>query len=385
MAKDKKDEKPDKEGVKVQKQLSSSEEDDSVKRADVKKEKKEKKEKKRSRESKEVEELEINLDDAAPLSKKQKRMAKKEKSLEGKPKKESDKPASKSVNGVWIGNLTFDTTRDELRSFLIANTEHLDMKITPENITRINLPKKGPKIRGFAYVDFDKPELVPVCISLSEQSLNGRNLLIKDANSFEGRPEKSKQQQTGGDTGKNKNPPSRILFVGNLSFDTTKEDLEEHFQHCGNIVKIRMATFEDSGKCKGFAFIDFLDVEGATNALNDKLCKRMVGRPLRMEYGEDRSKRSPAFRKPVEEGEIDDSGNVIDSAIEKPKKKTFSDFDDPEEQNLQRSAPQKSFASKPRFNTNEPQGRVKSSVVLANAPRQSAAIVPSQGKKVKFD
>ena len=54
-----------------------------------------------------------------------------------------------------------------------------------------------------------------------------------------------------------------------------------------------MATFQDTGKCKGFAFIDFKDEEGATTALKSKLTKMLINRKLRMEYGEDRSKRRP--------------------------------------------------------------------------------------------
>ena len=118
-------------------------------------------------------------------------------------------------------------------------------------------------------------------------------MLIKDANSFEGRPEQSKSDATQSGGINSSNPPSRILFVGNLSFDTTEDLLEEHFRHCGEIVKIRMATFQDTGKCKRFAFIDFKDEEGATTALKSKLTKMLINRKLRMEYGEDRSKRRP--------------------------------------------------------------------------------------------
>ena len=42
-----------------------------------------------------------------------------------------------------------------------------------------------------------------------------------------------------------------------------------------------------------FAFIDFKDEEGATTALKSKLTKMLINRKLRMEYGEDRSKRRP--------------------------------------------------------------------------------------------
>lgn len=326
------------------------------------------------------EELEIDLSAGVPLSKKQQRLLKKGKlNVEKLAKKhptpkradeeETEPKSIKSPFGVWIGNLSFDTTREDLIRFIVGKTKDFEedkLKIAEADITRVNLPKKNGKIKGFAYVDLPSQKHVDTVVLLSESHLNGRNLLIKSSNSFEGRPE--------GDSKKalSKNPPLRILFVGNLSFDTSESDLEEHFRHCGDIVKIRMATFEDSGKCKGFAFIDFKDESGPTAALKSKLAKQLINRPLRLEYGEDRSKRTPnRLREQVQEGEIKEAPPVEErqerpaykerpAAEFKPKKRAFND------------AP-------------APGKRLKSSVALATAQRASAAIVPSQGKKITFD
>ncbi|GME79204.1 unnamed protein product [Ambrosiozyma monospora] len=278
-----------------------------------------------SKKGPEFEEIEIKLDEDTPLSKKEQRLLKKgkitleqlreKKGIHTEPEpvqkeekkedaagedKEGDysekpkKPEPRSKFAVWIGNLSYETTSEDIVSFIVAKTAEYP-EWTPElsddepcmikekDITRVHLPKNGRKNKGFAHVDFKKPSQLVAAISLSEKDLNGRNLLIKDSHSFQGRPEKVKVLS--------KNPPSRILFVGNLSFDTKEEILEEHFRHCGEIVRIRMATFEDSGKCKGFAFIDFRDEEGPTKALQDKSCKWLINRQLRMEYGEDRSAR----------------------------------------------------------------------------------------------
>lgn len=129
------------------------------------------------------------------------------------------------------------------------------------------------KNKGFCYMFFKNVEQMKAVLELSESHLNGRNMLIKDSENYSGRPDKDDL------VAMSKNPPSRILFVGNLSFDVTDDLLRKHFQHCGDIVKIRMATFEDSGKCKGFAFIDFKNEEGSTNALKDKSCRKIAGRP----------------------------------------------------------------------------------------------------------
>lgn len=315
-----------------------------------------------------TDDIEIDLNARVPLSKKQQRLLKKGKlDLDKIDKKhpapkpenevENEGEKKKSEFGVWIGNLSFDTTKEDLVRYIVSKTEESEPKVTEAEISRINIPKKDGKIKGFAYIDLPSAAHVDTVVALSEGHLNGRRMLIKSSSSFEGRPEKPLS----------KNPPSRILFVGNLSFDTTSDLLEEHFRHCGEIIKIRMATFEDSGKCKGFAFVDFKDETGPTTALKSKLAKKMINRPLRLEYGEDRSKRTP---KRFEEKNQNEGINE-ESAYEAP---------EPREQSVRKHTPAR---TRPRV-VSEPR-RMKSSVALATAQRASAAIVPSAGKKTKFD
>lgn len=338
-------------------------------------------------------ELEIDLNAAVPLSRKKQRLLKKGKlDLDKIARKnpaprplteDGEEPAplsKKSPHGVWIGNLAFQTEKEDIIRYIVAKTLVNASEDTPaveeKDITRVNLPKKGDKIKGFAYVDLPSPAHVASVVALSETNFNGRNLLIKNSSSFEGRPDDH------GKKGALKNPPLRILFVGNLSFDTTEELLEEHFRHCGEIVKIRMATFQDTGKCKGFAFVDFLKEEGATNALKSKLTKNFINRPLRMEYGEDRSKRNPkrASQDKVVEGEI--GSDSFDIPQEKPQA-AYKERPAPTER-LERPTPK--VYKRPTERTFEPSNkRMKSSVALATAQRASAAIVPSQGKKKTFD
>ncbi|CAI5758294.1 unnamed protein product [Candida verbasci] len=307
------------------------------------------------------EELEIDLDANIPLSKRQQRLLKKGKlNLEKLQKKsiaKTEDSNKRSPYGVWIGNLSFDTTKEDLIRFIINKTD-----VKEEQLLRINIPKKDNKIKGFAYIDVENNEQVEKLVGLSEENLNGRNLLIKNSTSFEGRPEKVE--------GEGKNPPSRILFVGNLGFDTSEDNLREHFKHCGDITRIRMATFQDSGKCKGFAFVDFKDEEGAKNAISSKLCKILLNRKLRMEFGEDRSKKRPKkFEQEQTNTEINEV--KIPQQRERVKEDTISN-------DYNRKRPHK-----PQYDNSAK--RQKSSVALVNAQRASAAIVPSSGKKITFD
>ena len=56
--------------------------------------------------------------------------------------------SKKSPFGVWIGNLSFDTTREDLIRFIVGKTTTLDPKITEEDITRVNIPKRVIKSKG---------------------------------------------------------------------------------------------------------------------------------------------------------------------------------------------------------------------------------------------
>ncbi|GAV55565.1 hypothetical protein ZYGR_0AV01970 [Zygosaccharomyces rouxii] len=348
-------------------------------------------------------EIEIDLDRPVPLSKKQKRLlrrgkvtieelnakynldpasveqykkesneADKESTDPGEEEGKTDSKKKEKGYGVWIGNLSFDTSKEDITRFLIAKTRESEEpnQITENAILRVHMPlaqNDGKKIKnkGFCYVDFKTTEQMESAVNLSESQLNGRNLLIKNSKNYEGRPDKDDL------VANSKNPPSRILFVGNLSFDTSDDLLRKHFQHCGEIIKVRMATFQDSGKCKGFAFVDFKDEQGATNALKDKSCRRIAGRSIRMEYGEDRSKRQ-VRRKPQL------SSSFTEKSFDLPDQIQNNNSSSSEE----RKPARKLFATRKPVDSNH---RPKSSVALASAQRASSAIVPSQGKKKTFD
>ena len=46
------------------------------------------------------------------------------------------------------------------------------------------------------------------------------------------------------------------IFVGNLAFSTTEEQLHQAFSELGNIIKVRMVNDLETGKPRGFAFIE---------------------------------------------------------------------------------------------------------------------------------
>jgi cold-inducible RNA-binding protein len=63
------------------------------------------------------------------------------------------------------------------------------------------------------------------------------------------------------------------IFVGNLSFGTTEQDIRSLFEAHGSVDRVNIVTDRESGQPRGFAFVEMTnDVEGdrAINAVNGK-------------------------------------------------------------------------------------------------------------------
>ena len=57
------------------------------------------------------------------------------------------------------------------------------------------------------------------------------------------------------------------LFVGNLSFQATEEDLRELFQQAGTVESVRIVTDQFTGRPRGFGFVEMSTKEEATKAV----------------------------------------------------------------------------------------------------------------------
>jgi RNA recognition motif-containing protein len=58
------------------------------------------------------------------------------------------------------------------------------------------------------------------------------------------------------------------IFVGNLSFQTTQEELHAAFANYGNVERVNIVTDRDSGQPRGFAFVEMSDRSAAEAAIS---------------------------------------------------------------------------------------------------------------------
>ena len=70
------------------------------------------------------------------------------------------------------------------------------------------------------------------------------------------------------------------LFIGNLNFQTTKNELRSLFEPFGEITNIRLMTDRDTGRSRGFGFVEMATEEAAEQAIGALNGKQVSGRPL---------------------------------------------------------------------------------------------------------
>lgn len=84
---------------------------------------------------------------------------------------------------------------------------------------------------------------------------------------------------------------SKNLYVGNMSFSTTEDQLREVFAQYGTVSKIQLIMDRETGRPRGFAFVDMSDGgDAAVQALNGA---QLDGRALTVNEAKPREDRGP--------------------------------------------------------------------------------------------
>src|SRR4051812_5479462 len=84
--------------------------------------------------------------------------------------------------------------------------------------------------------------------------------------------------------------PSR-LFVGNLSYQTMEQDLQEYFASAGTVTSVNLMFDKFTGKSRGFAFVELASVDEANKAVEMFNGKELQGRALTVNIARPREDR----------------------------------------------------------------------------------------------
>ncbi len=72
------------------------------------------------------------------------------------------------------------------------------------------------------------------------------------------------------------------IYVGNLSYDATEDDVKKLFQEFGNVEAVKIITDRYSGRSKGFGFVTMPDEGEGKSAIDGLNGKEMMGRDLKV-------------------------------------------------------------------------------------------------------
>ena len=78
------------------------------------------------------------------------------------------------------------------------------------------------------------------------------------------------------------------IFIGNLSWDAEREDLIHLFGEYGEVSKCSMPLDRETGRKRGFAFVDLADEQAETSAINDLQNVEWMGRAITVRKAEPR-------------------------------------------------------------------------------------------------
>ena len=81
------------------------------------------------------------------------------------------------------------------------------------------------------------------------------------------------------------------IYIGNLPYTTTEDDLRETFGQYGEIQEVKLITDRETGRSKGFAFVTFTE-ESAMEAAFEKNGQELGGRTLRVNKAEEKRSRA---------------------------------------------------------------------------------------------
>jgi RNA recognition motif-containing protein len=86
------------------------------------------------------------------------------------------------------------------------------------------------------------------------------------------------------------------IFVGNLAFTATEDDLRQLFEQYGAVDKVQLITDRDTGRARGFGFVEMPDSRAAQSAMQGLHGKDLAGRALTVNEAKPREPRREPSR-----------------------------------------------------------------------------------------
>ncbi|KAJ5652358.1 hypothetical protein N7507_009784 [Penicillium longicatenatum] len=229
-------------------------------------------------------------EDTAKASKKRK--ADDDVEAPAKKTKTAEVPEGASAN-LFVGNLSWNVDEEWLQR---------EFSEFGEVSCRVVTDRESGRSRGFGYAEFsDIADAVKAFEAKKGAELDGRTINLDYATARQNNQGGDRAQARASAYGDQTSPASDTLFVGNLPFSATEDALRDVFAEQGSILGIRLPTDPESGRPKGFGYVQYSSVEEAQAAHSQLAGTEIDGRPLRLDFstprpaGGDRGGRGGGF------------------------------------------------------------------------------------------
>lgn len=87
------------------------------------------------------------------------------------------------------------------------------------------------------------------------------------------------------------------VYVGNLSYDATDEDLKDAFAEYGNVKRVQVPNDRETGRPRGFAFVEMESEDDETAAIEGLDGSQLMGRTLKVNKARPREERGSGGRR----------------------------------------------------------------------------------------
>ncbi|KAH9898772.1 splicing factor, CC1-like protein [Xylariomycetidae sp. FL2044] len=175
---------------------------------------------------------------------------------------------------VFVQQLAARLRTKELKEFF--------EKVGPVNEAQIVKDRISGRSKGVGYVEFKNEDSVTAALQLTGQKLLGIPVIVQLTEA-----EKNRQvRNTEGGSHANSIPFHR-LYVGNIHFSITEQDLQNVFEPFGELEFVQLQK-DDNGRSRGYGFVQFREADQAREALEKMNGFDLAGRPIRVGLGNDK-------------------------------------------------------------------------------------------------
>lgn len=172
---------------------------------------------------------------------------------------------------VYVGNLSWDVAWQDLKDHMRDAGDVVFAEVMTESEGRS---------KGCGIVEYATPEEAKEAINtMNDTELNGRMIFVREDRELGGGGgfKQGGFKQSGGYRGGSS--ASTSVYVGNLAYETSWQDLKDHMRKAGNVDQANMLTQED-GRSKGCGIVVYQSTRDAQRAIRELQNTELDGRPI---------------------------------------------------------------------------------------------------------